>query len=166
MIKMEGRDPDEREVPLPSTEASIVVRDSNISEKHPGARRPPPETSPSSPATRAQANARQYMFVDQQGNRSSSNEAVRVHAMRESHRAKRQLRGLQQSGGQQTLDDMTILQAPRNFSSPGRTTVGVAGLEMDADDERAIADDLAMSNARSLADLKRLAGPCEHPQHC
>ena len=36
------------------------------------------------------------MFIDQDADRGTSNEAIRVHVMRESHRARRQLRGLMQ----------------------------------------------------------------------
>ena len=50
--------------------------------------------------------SRQFMFIDRDANRGTSGEAIRVHVMRESHRARRQLRGLMQSSeghGQMTI---------------------------------------------------------------
>lgn len=57
---------------------------------------------------------RQYMFIEQDASRSTSSEAIRVHVMRESHRARRQLRGLIHA--QNNQGQMTILtnQVPSN----------------------------------------------------
>lgn len=65
---------------------------------------------------------RQYMFIDQDAARSTSNEAIRVHVMRESHRARRQLRGLMQNT--ETHGQMTIFSSappsPRPVRQPTR----------------------------------------------
>lgn len=74
----------------------------------------PSETAPSS---------RRYMFIEQDANRSTSSEAIRVHVMRESHRARRQLRGLIRSQDGQV--QMTILPNPvsgSKRSTPNRDT--------------------------------------------
>lgn len=49
---------------------------------------------------------RRFMFIEQDADRGTSSEAIRVHVMRESHRARRQLRGLMQpteNHGQMTI---------------------------------------------------------------
>lgn len=53
------------------------------------------EAQPSS--SRRGSGTRNYMFIDQSFDRRRVNEAVRVHVMRESHRARRQLRGMQRA---------------------------------------------------------------------
>lgn len=61
---------------------------------------------------------RQYMFIDQDAARTTSNEAIRVHVMRESHRARRQLRGLMQNN--ETLGQMTIFSSASPSADPRR----------------------------------------------
>lgn len=56
-----------------------------------------------------------YMFIDQDADRLTSSEAIRVHVMRQSHRARRQLRGLIQS--QESQGQMTILPNPSSSST-------------------------------------------------
>ena len=130
---------------------------------------PPRASSLLFPSSPARTSARQYIFIDQLGDRRSSNEAVRVHVMRESHLAKRQLRGLRQSGREQIRDQMTITQTPRSLFLLTRTASASEGTSFDveAEDESTIADDLATSNARSLVDLRRLAGQYKsYQEHC
>lgn len=64
---------------------------------------------------------RQYMFIDQDAARNTSNEAIRVHVMRESHRARRQLRGLMQSN--ETLGQMTIFSSAPPSPRPRRQSI-------------------------------------------
>lgn len=65
---------------------------------------------------RSSQGTRQYMFIDSEADRNTSSEAIRVHVMRESHRARRQLRGLlepRSSLGQMTILSSSIPSLPR-----------------------------------------------------
>lgn len=64
---------------------------------------------------------RQYMFIDQDAARSTNNEAIRVHVMRESHRARRQLRGLMQNN--ESHGQMTIFASAPPSPRPVRQAV-------------------------------------------
>lgn len=79
---------------------------------------PPPRSNEMSEARRGSQGDRQYMFIDQDASRSTNNEAIRVHVMRESHRARRQLRGLMQNT--ETHGQMTIFPSAPPSPRPPR----------------------------------------------
>ena len=99
---------------------------------------------------------RQYMFIEQDANRNTSSEAIRVHVMRESHRARRQLRGLMQTTESHGL--MTILS-----STPRRPGQQLLSRETSTSEEQSPARDIELTSAQrdpstiDLADLKRMA---------
>ena len=114
-------------------------------------------------SSRATRSGRRYIFIDQAGDRQSSNEAIRVHVMRESHRARRQLRGLRRSANDETRDQMTILQTTVAPTLQSRAPSASQGTSRDdeAENETTTADNLDTSDARSLVDLRLLAGQCK-----
>lgn len=71
---------------------------------------------------------RSFMFIDSSVDRRSSSEAVRVHVMRESHRTRRQLKGMQQASAPQgqmsflatSPSEDTSLAAPTPRTSQSR----------------------------------------------
>lgn len=81
----------------------------------------PAPPSSMSEQRRSSLGNRQYMFIDQDAARSTSNEAIRVHVMRESHRARRQLRGLMQNN--ETLGQMTIFSSTPPSPQPRRRSM-------------------------------------------
>lgn len=116
-------------------------------------------------SSRATRSGRQYIFIDEGGDRRTANEAIRVHVMRESHRARRQLRGLRRSAHDDARDQMTIFQTTIPVPTQSRTRASSAsegtGFDTEGESETTIADELAPSNARSLADLRILAAKCK-----
>jgi hypothetical protein len=114
-------------------------------------------------SSRATRSGRRYIFIDQAGDRQSSNEAIRVHVMREYHRARRQLRGLPRSTSEETLDQMTILQttvlSTLQMRAPGISEN--VSLDIEAENEAIVTEDLVTSNAISLIDLRLFAGQCK-----
>lgn len=61
------------------------------------------------------------MFIAQDASRDTNSEAIRVHVMRESHRARRQLRGLMQNT--ETLGQMTIFASAPSSPRPISQTI-------------------------------------------
>ena len=114
-------------------------------------------------SSRATRSGRRYIFIDQAGDRQSSNEAIRVHVMRESHRARRQLRGLPRSTDEETRDQMTILQTTvlSTLQMRAPRTSENTSLDMEAENEATMTEDLVTSNAISLVDLRLFAGQCK-----
>ena len=114
-------------------------------------------------SSRATRSGRRYIFIDQAGDRQSSNEAIRVHVMRESHRARRQLRGLRRSANDETRDQMTILQTTvlSTLQMRAPRTSENTSLDMEAENEATMTEDLVTSNAISLVDLRLFAGQCK-----
>lgn len=82
---------------------------------------PPMRISDMGEARRGSQGNRQYMFIDQDASRSTNNEAIRVHVMRESHRARRQLRGMMQNT--ETHGQMTIFSSAPSSPRPVRQVV-------------------------------------------
>lgn len=82
---------------------------------------PPTRTSDMSEARRGSQGNRHYMFIDQDASRITNNEAIRVHVMRESHRARRQLRGMMQNP--ETHGQMTIFSSAPSSPHPVRQAV-------------------------------------------
>lgn len=103
--------------------------------------------------------SRQFMFIDQDANRGTSGEAIRVHVMRESHRARRQLRGLMQSS--EGHGQMTIFPS----ITPPLTRQQTRSQEASGDDSAEHASSTAMevvprplqSASLDIAEVKQLA---------
>ena len=107
---------------------------------------------------------RQYMFINQPGDRRSSNEAIRVHVMRQSHRARRQLLGLQQSAHEARHDQITILQTtlhPDSQTQSSNISAGAADLNNnEAGIDTATADTSVTVNTQSLDNLRLFGRQC------
>jgi hypothetical protein len=107
---------------------------------------------------------RQYMFINQPGDRRSSNEAIRVHVMRQSHRARRQLLGLQQSAHENRHDQITILQTtirPDSQTQSSNISAGAAHLNNEAGMDTTTADTSATVNTHSLDSLRLFGRQCK-----
>lgn len=103
--------------------------------------------------------SRQFMFIDRDADRGTSGEAIRVHVMRESHRARRQLRGLMQSN--EGHGQMTIFPSV----TPPLTRQQTQSQETSGDDSTehvssTVTEDVPrplQSTPLDIADLKQLA---------
>lgn len=119
-------------------------------------------------SSRATRSGRRYIFIDRSADPQSSNEAIRVHVMREAHRARRQLRDLRKSESDETRDQMTILQSNTPPTVTTRASSAFEGKSMEAEAEdygTATIDGLAAANARPLTQLRTLAEQCKLPNH-
>lgn len=119
---------------------------------------------------------RRFLFIDSATDRAVSNEAVRVHVMRQSHRNRREQSG--QAPGTRTPDEITIFG--RESLEPRRSSISTqadppATLSANASEEsiqipppatidwiHAVKNGLVGYQHKSLADLELLTDACEY----
>ena len=153
---MSGNPAEGSQAPLDWSRSTSAQQESSTSETNSEERDLP---TVSSRATRR----RQYMFINQPGDRRSSNEAIRVHVMRQSHRARRQLLGLQQSAHEDRHDQITILQTPIPPHSQTQLPNISAGADLnnEARNDTTTADNSATVNTQSLDNLRLFGRQCK-----